>query len=88
MYSDHFPVLLNEVVEMLVTDLEGTYIDCTLGFGGHSSAILKKINKKGFLIGLDLDPYALNKSREKLQEIAPSVKSGLFLVPKVIEGEN
>ena len=69
MYSDHFPVLLNEVVEMLVTDLEGTYIDCTLGFGGHSSAILKKINKKGFLIGLDLDPYALNKSREKLQEI-------------------
>ena len=69
MDSNHFPVLSNEVIEMLVTNLEGIYVDCTLGFGGHSSAILKKINSKGFLIGLDLDSHALNKAKEKLQRI-------------------
>ena len=64
----HFPVLLDEVIETLVTDLDGIYVDCTLGFGGHSSAILEKISKHGFLIGLDLDPYALNKAKEKLEK--------------------
>jgi len=66
--ANHFPVLLDEVIEMLVTDIDGVYVDCTLGFGGHSTAILEKISKHGFLIGLDLDPYALNKAKEKLKE--------------------
>jgi len=64
----HFPVLLDEVVETLVTDTDGIYVDCTLGFGGHSTEILKKISKHGFLIGLDLDPLALSKAKKKLQE--------------------
>ena len=68
MKKNHFPVLSNEVIEMFVTNLEGVYVDCTLGFGGHSNAILNKINDKGFLIGLDLDPYALDKAKEKLQK--------------------
>jgi len=62
----HFPVLLNEVINSFVLKKDGIYIDCTLGFAGHSSEILKKITKKGFLIGLDLDPYALDKAKEKL----------------------
>ena len=66
--ADHCPVLLHEVVETLVTDLDGIYVDCTLGFGGHSSAILEKISRQGFLIGLDVDPYALNKAKEKLKK--------------------
>ena len=66
--NHHFPVLLDEVIETLVTDIDGVYVDCTLGFGGHSSEILKKISKHGFLIGLDLDPLALNKAKEKLEE--------------------
>ena len=69
MYSNHFPVLLNEVTEMLITNKSGIYIDCTLGFGGHSSAILNSINNEGFLIGLDLDSHALNKAKEKLHKI-------------------
>ena len=64
----HFPVLLNEVIKSFALKKDGIYIDCTLGFAGHSSEILKKITKKGFLIGLDLDPYALNKAKEKLQK--------------------
>ena len=66
--DNHFPVLLDEVIETLVTDIDGIYVDCTLGFAGHSAAILEKISKHGFLIGLDLDPLALNKAKEKLEE--------------------
>ena len=69
MYSNHFPVLLNEVIKGLVTNTSGIYIDCTLGFGGHSGAILNKLDKKGFLIGLDLDSHALDEAKEKLHDI-------------------
>ena len=67
--ANHFPVLLDEVIETLVTDTDGIYVDCTLGFAGHSAAILEKISEHGFLIGLDLDPYALNKAKGKLEKI-------------------
>ena len=64
----HFPVLLNEVIENFAIKKDGIYVDCTLGFAGHSAAILRRINKNGFLIGLDLDSYALNKAKEKLEK--------------------
>ena len=66
---NHYPVMLDEVIDMLIKDDDGIYIDCTVGFGGHSESILKKINKNGFLIGTDLDPYALNKAKEKLLKV-------------------
>ena len=66
---NHSPVMLNEVIDMLITDKDGIYIDCTVGFGGHSESILKNITKNGFLIGTDLDPYALNKAKEKLSKV-------------------
>ena len=55
---NHIPIMQNEVVDYLINDLNGTYVDCTIGFGGHSYEILEKLNNKGFLIGIDLDPYA------------------------------
>ena len=54
----HFPVLLEESVEFLVTDINGHYIDCTFGRGGHSKLILKKLSKDGFLTAIDKDPNA------------------------------
>jgi len=65
MDSIHLPVLLEEVTNMLVTNTDGIYIDCTIGFGGHSKSILEQLDN-GFLIGFDLDPYALKKAKEKL----------------------
>ena len=62
----HTPILMKEVTQMLVSDLSGIYVDCTIGFAGHSYKILEKLNNKGLLIGIDLDPYALNKAKEKL----------------------
>ena len=65
----HEPVLLEETVSALVTDKSGIYIDCTIGFSGHSFAILQKINKRGKLFGIDYDPYALEYSKNRLSEL-------------------
>ena len=59
----HVPVLLDEVIELLDVNPKGIYMDCTIGFGGHSELILSKLNSNGQLIGLDLDPYALKKQK-------------------------
>ena len=67
--TPHQPVLLIETISMLMTDPNGTYLDGTIGFGGHSEEILKKISQTGFLIGLDLDPYALEYTNKRLSKI-------------------
>ena len=64
----HVPILCEEVVENLIKKAEGIYMDCTVGFGGHSEKILKKLNNKGKLLGIEIDPYALEKSNEKLSQ--------------------
>ena len=65
----HIPVLLNEVANLYKTYMknEGYFIDCTLGFGGHSEAILN-IFPDIKLIGIDQDKEALNYAKEKLQK--------------------
>lgn len=62
----HEPVLLTEVVDHLVTDCSGIYIDCTIGGGGHSIAILKRLTKHGLLIGIDRDDEAITHARGRL----------------------
>src|SRR5215204_7570041 len=54
----HVPVLLNEVIEHLQINPSGVYVDCTFGGGGHSRAILQKLNEKGRLIAFDQDADA------------------------------
>ena len=58
----------DEVIELLDIKSKGIYMDCTIGFGGHSLNILKKLGTDGQLIGIDLDPYALKKTKEKLNK--------------------
>jgi 16S rRNA (cytosine1402-N4)-methyltransferase len=65
----HRPVLLREVIEFLKVDPEGTYIDATLGAGGHAEEILKHLST-GKLLGIDRDPAALEIARERLQPFA------------------
>lgn len=54
----HIPVLFNETIEALNIRPGGTYVDCTFGGGGHSGAILKKLNSEGRLIVFDQDEDA------------------------------
>ena len=55
----HNPVLLKECIEALNIDNQGNYVDVTFGGGGHSHAILEKLNDKGRLIAFDQDADAL-----------------------------
>jgi 16S rRNA (cytosine1402-N4)-methyltransferase len=65
--APHTPVLLEEVLEWLRIKPEGTYIDATLGAGGHSAAIVERLTS-GRLISLDRDAQALQIARERLKE--------------------
>lgn len=64
----HVSVLLEETIEALDIKEDGIYVDCTLGGGGHSYEILKKLSTKGRLIGIDQDTSALKAAGEKLKE--------------------
>jgi len=64
--SAHTPVLLDEVLEWLRIKAEGTYIDATLGAGGHAEAIAARLTT-GRLISLDRDAQALELARERLK---------------------
>jgi 16S rRNA (cytosine1402-N4)-methyltransferase len=54
----HLPVLLNETIEALRIRPAGIYVDCTLGGGGHSKAILEQLDGKGVLVAFDQDEDA------------------------------
>jgi 16S rRNA (cytosine1402-N4)-methyltransferase len=62
----HVPVLLKEAIDFLNVQRGGTYIDATVGLGGHSYEIAKRLGAPGHLIGLDKDPAALELARERL----------------------
>ena len=64
----HYSVLLSESIEGLNIKQDGIYIDATLGYGGHSSEILKRI-PKGHLYSFDQDKEAIEYSQERLSKI-------------------
>ena len=77
----HVPVLLKLAIEFLAVRRGGTYIDATLGLGGHSWEIAKLLGPKGHLIGVDKDPSALERARERLTNPPPPAAAGEW--PKV-----
>jgi len=64
----HKPVLLNNTVEALQAQPGKRYVDCTLGSGGHASAILERILPDGQLLGIDADPEAINMAKTRLAD--------------------
>src|SRR4051812_11715062 len=65
----HVPVLLEEVLEIIDPRPGQTIVDCTLGLGGHSSEILKRIAPAGRLISIDFDPNNIAIARAKLETV-------------------
>jgi 16S rRNA (cytosine1402-N4)-methyltransferase len=63
----HVPVLLKEAIDFLNVRRGGTYIDATVGLGGHSYEIAKRLGAPGHLIGLDKDPAALEVAGSRLR---------------------
>jgi len=69
----HEPVLLDEVLENLITDRAGIYLDATVGHGGHSLEILNKLSPEGKLIGTDRDQEALLIAKKNLKSFENQV---------------
>jgi 16S rRNA (cytosine1402-N4)-methyltransferase len=65
----HQPVMVAEVVEYLVTRTDGVYVDCTVGGGGHARHVLLNA-PAGRLLGVDVDPAALEEARTDLDQFA------------------
>ena len=65
----HRPVLLKQTLEFLNIKPGGTYIDGTVGGGGHSAAILERLTEGGRLLGIDFDNEALEAARNRLSEV-------------------
>ena len=68
MEFSHKPVLLEETINGLNIKKDGIYVDGTLGGAGHSKQILKQLDPKGLLIGIDRDEDALKAAKENLKE--------------------
>jgi 16S rRNA (cytosine1402-N4)-methyltransferase len=65
----HVPVLLQDAIRYLNVRAGGTYVDATLGFAGHASAIARQLGPRGRLIGFDRDPDALELARGRLEAV-------------------
>lgn len=71
--SKHIPIMLDEVINALNIKEDGKYVDATLGYGGHSAAILKRV-KRGYLFAFDQDQSAITFSNERLSNINNNYK--------------
>lgn len=74
MQATHVPVMTREVLAALAVRPGGRYVDCTMGGGGHARAILEAASPGGSLVGIDLDPQALEMARERLEEFGEAVR--------------
>lgn len=86
----HISVLLTETIEKLCLKESSIIVDCTLGYGGHSSEILKRISK-GKLYAFDQDINAINYSRDRLSQINDNfeiIKSNFTNIKLELEKRN
>src|SRR5215469_16145763 len=81
--ASHVPVLLKEAIDFLNVRRGGTYIDGTVGLGGHSFEIAKRLGAPGRLIGFDKDLAALERVRERWKGLV----GGLRLAVGNAEGQ-
>ncbi|HVE92392.1 MAG TPA: 16S rRNA (cytosine(1402)-N(4))-methyltransferase RsmH [Actinomycetota bacterium] len=70
----HVPVMVEEVLRYLGPQQGGLYVDCTLGAGGHSEAILRAAGGRCTLLGIDRDPGALARAGQNLAPFGDSVR--------------
>ena len=83
--SVHQAVLPEEVIEWLAPQPGGTFIDGTLGGGGHTRLLAEKVGKDGLVVGLDRDPVVVARAEEQLQGLPVAVAHANYAdLPEVL----
>lgn len=88
MEFSHKPIMVKQIVEFLQIKPKGIYVDCTVGGGGHSYEIAKKLDGNGMLIGIDRDQEAIKASQLKLAGLGKNIKlvhDNFLNIKKVVE---
>ncbi len=67
-WSPHEPVLCGPVTDLLIHDPSGSYLDATAGGGGHTQAILARLNSEGRVVALDRDAEAITVLKQRFQD--------------------
>lgn len=70
----HKPVLFDEVIENIVTNKEGVYLDCTLGGAGHTQGILENTSEGAVVVAIDQDDDAIEFAEKKLEKFSGRIK--------------
>ena len=86
----HIPVLMNEVLDALRPAPGHVIVDCTLGLGGHSLELLKRISPDGRLIAMDMDSVSLDVARARLAEVSSNFSlhhANFAALPTVLASE-
>ena len=73
-YSEHIPVMIDEVMHWLEPKPGGYYMDATLGLGGHAARLMELTGGQAHLLGLDRDMQALQKAGERLARYGENVQ--------------
>jgi 16S rRNA (cytosine1402-N4)-methyltransferase len=85
----HVPVLLNHVLAVIDPRPGQVVVDCTVGLGGHSAALLERLGPTGRLIGIDFDPANLATARAKLEAVGNPFElyhNNFAALPSVLAG--
>ncbi len=69
----HTAIMKEEVADVLITNKSGTYLDLTVGFGGHAQHVIQDLDKGGRFIGLDCDPDAFKYSLDRFKSLKEKV---------------
>ena len=88
--GEHIPVLLHETIDGLNIKKDGTYLDLTIGRGGHSSVILSKLTT-GHLIGFDQDEDAIKESTANLSKVSKNfelIHSNFVRFKEILQSKN
>jgi 16S rRNA (cytosine1402-N4)-methyltransferase len=91
MGSQHIPVLVEEVMNLLRCEAHKTYVDATIGGGGHALEILKRTSPDGIVIGIDWDEEAIAEARGALVTFGDRIKilrENFVRLPDLLEALN
>jgi len=87
----HKPVLKEKVIEYLIIDKSGTYVDATVGTGGHAASILEQLNEGGKLLGTDKDNESIKIAEERLRRFEKKVEffnQSYSHLPEILKSQN